>query len=192
MSRKNRNLREVPSHFKINWILPHVEITKLAIDCYLIISWKKPSLKEVTSNFKINWILPHVENTWDCHSLLFTDFMEGKNFERGTVKFQDQMNSSTFWKYVRLPQIGISSFHGRNEVPSHFKINWVIPHLKINEIATDCYLSTSWKKKLERGTLTFQDHLNASTLWKYMRLPPTAIYLCHGRRRNLKEVPSHF
>ena len=75
-----------------------LKISNITTDCYFFISLKKTHLNEVTWNFKICWILPHFENDWGCHRLLSIVFIEGKKLERGTLKSQDQLNSSTFWK----------------------------------------------------------------------------------------------
>ena len=97
MSWKQRQLKEVPSHCKINWILPHFENEW---DCHrLLFTYciEKKKLERGTLKSQDRRIRSHVENKWDCHRLLFVYFME-KKLERDTFKFQDQPNSSTFWK----------------------------------------------------------------------------------------------
>ena len=77
--------------------------------------------------------------------------MDEQKLERDTVKFQDQMNSSTFCKYTRLPQIAIYLFHGRKEAWKRYPQISRSPEffymLSINKIATDCYVCISWKKR---------------------------------------------
>ena len=146
-----------------------LNINEIATDCYSFISWEKRNFQEVPSNSKINWILPHFENKWGCHRLLSICFMEEKKLERGTLKFQDQRSSSTFWKQMKLPQIAIHLFHGRTETWKRYpQISRSIEFfhiLKVNEIATYCYLFiyVMVEKKLERGTLKFKNQMNSST-----------------------------
>ena len=100
--------------------------------------------------------------------------MEETKLERGNLKFQDQLNSSTCWKYMRLPQLAIYWFHGRKELWKRYRqisrSNEFFHILKIREIATDWYFFISWKK---RSTLTFQNQLGYSTFenkWDCHRL----------------------
>ena len=174
---------------------PILKINEIATDCYSFIAWKNRNLKEVFSDVKINWILPHFENKWDCHRLLFIDFMEETKLERGTLKFQDQLDSFTCWKWMRLTQIPMYSCHGSKD-------NWKrYPHiarstesshiLRMNEIATDCYSLIALKK---RSLKEVPSNLKIDEFVHMLKINEIATDCCLSIswKRNLKEIPSNF